>query len=67
MSGSFLYNFVFVLGQSFEHPVPKHRVFPIYMGHLKPIDDEEVRALRTRELEILTELKYVRMAAFAEL
>jgi len=40
---------------------------PIYKGHLKPIDDEDVRALRARVLEILTEPKYTRMAAFAEL
>jgi diadenosine tetraphosphate (Ap4A) HIT family hydrolase len=40
---------------------------PIYLGHLKPINDEEIRALRTRVLEILAEPKYLRMAVFAEL
>ena len=40
---------------------------PIYKGHVKAIDDEEVRALRTPVMEMLTEPKYVRMAAFAEL
>jgi hypothetical protein len=50
-------------GQHISLPPKDH---PIYKGHLKPIDDEEVRALRTRVLEILTEPKYL-LAAFAQL
>lgn len=40
---------------------------PIYKGHLKPLDAEQVSVLRERVAAILTEPKYVKMAALAEL
>ena len=40
---------------------------PIYNGHLKPLDAVQVEALRTRVSEVLSEPKYVKMAAFAGL
>jgi diadenosine tetraphosphate (Ap4A) HIT family hydrolase len=40
---------------------------PIYKGHLKPLDDEDLRRLEARVAELAREPKYQKMAALAEL
>jgi diadenosine tetraphosphate (Ap4A) HIT family hydrolase len=40
---------------------------PIYKGHLKPLDDEDLRRLEARVAELAGEPKYRKMAALAEL
>ena len=40
---------------------------PIYNGHLKPLDAAQVEALRARVSKVLSEPKYVKMAAWAGL
>jgi diadenosine tetraphosphate (Ap4A) HIT family hydrolase len=40
---------------------------PIYKGHLKPLDDENLRRLAARVAELAGQPKYRKMAALAEL
>jgi diadenosine tetraphosphate (Ap4A) HIT family hydrolase len=40
---------------------------PIYKGHLKPLDDEDLRRLEARVAELAAEPKYGKLAALAEL
>jgi hypothetical protein len=40
---------------------------PIYQGHLKPLNDDDITRLSTVVAAILREAKYVRMAELAEL
>ena len=53
-----------IRGQHIALFPPDH---PIYQGHLKPLDSDQMAALKTRLTEILTEPKYERMAELAGL
>jgi diadenosine tetraphosphate (Ap4A) HIT family hydrolase len=62
-------------GRAFEqiHQIRGQHMFlypkdhPIYKGHLKPLDDEDLRRLKARVAELVREPKYRKMAALAEL
>lgn len=63
------------LGRAKEqtHQIRAHHMFlfpkghKIYQGHIKPLSDEQLAALRNKIAEILTEPKYKQMAEQAEL
>lgn len=63
------------LGRAREqiHQIRGHHMFlypkdhPIYKGHIKPLSDNQLEALRKKIAQVLEEPKYTKMAELAEL